>query len=75
MLSSLLKPGLTLEDASIVKYELALTFESSGDTTKATQLLNEIVAANPGFRDVSSRLDAANLENSLDFSDEELKNF
>lgn len=75
VLSSLLKPGLGLEESSMVKYELALTYESYGDTAKATQYLNEIVEANPGFRDVTSRLNAANLEVSLDFSDEELKNF
>lgn len=75
MLNTLLKPGLSREDASAVNYELALTYESAGKTDLATQLLNEIDSSNPGFRDVSSRLDAANLENSLDFSDEDLKDF
>lgn len=75
MLNTLLKPGLNLEDSSAVKYELALAYESAGKTDQATQLLNDLDSSNPGFRDVSSRLNAANLENSLDFSDEELKDF
>ena len=75
MLNALLNPGLSLEDSSAVKYELVLTYESAGKTDQAEQLLNDIDSSNHGFRDVSSRLNAANLENSLDFSDEELKNF
>ncbi|MSN27190.1 MAG: tetratricopeptide repeat protein [Geobacter sp.] len=75
MLKTLLNPGLSQEDSISVKYELALAYESTGQTGQATLLLNEIVADNPGFRDVSSRLVAANLESSLDFSDEDLKDF
>lgn len=75
MLKALLKPGLSREDSSAVKYELALTCEAAGMSDQATQLLNEIDASTPGFRDVSSRLNAANLEDSLDFSDEDLKDF
>lgn len=75
MLNTLLKPGLSLDDSCAVKYELVLTYESSGKTDEANRILNEIDSANPGFRDVSSRLNAANLEQSLDFSDDDLKNF
>lgn len=75
LLKSLLKPGLSREDSSAVKYELALTYEATGKSDQTTQLLNEIDASTPGFRDVSSRLNAANLEDSLDFSDEDLKDF
>jgi pentatricopeptide repeat protein len=75
MLNTLLKPGLSLEDSCAVKYELVVTYESIGNTDEATRLLNEIDSANPDFRDVSSRLNAANIENSLDFSDDDLKNF
>lgn len=75
MLNALLNPGLSLEDSSAVKYELVLTYESAGKTDQAEKLLNDIDSSNHGFRDVSSRLNATNLENSLDFSDEELKNF
>jgi len=75
MLNALLKPGLSLEDSSAVKYELVLTYECAGKTDQATQLLNDIDSSNPGFRDVSSRLNAANLESSLDFSDDDLNDF
>lgn len=75
VLNALLNPGLSLEDSSAVKYELFLTYESAGKTELAEQLLNDIDSSNHGFRDVSSRLNAANLENSLDFSDEDLKGF
>ena len=75
MLKTLLKPGLSLEDSCAVKYELVVTFESVGNAEEATRLLNEIDSANPDFRDVSSRLNAANIENSLEFSDDDLKNF
>lgn len=75
MLSALLKPNLSRDDSSAVKYELAITFESAGKTDRARQLLNEVNSSNHGFRDVSSRLNASNLENSLDFSDEELDDF
>jgi tetratricopeptide (TPR) repeat protein len=75
MLKMLLKPGLSLDDSCAVKYELFLTYESAGKTDEATRLLNEIDSANPDFRDVSSRINASNIENSLDFSDDDLKNF
>lgn len=75
VLNALLKPGLSLEDSSAVKYELVLTYECAGKTDQATHLLNDIDSSNPGFRDVSSRLNAANLESSLDFSDDDLDGF
>jgi hypothetical protein len=59
-----------------VHYELVLTYETMGNTQEATALLNELYARCPGFRDVSSRLNAANLESTtLDFSEEELQGF
>ena len=75
MLNSLMKPGLSRDDSCAVKYELILAYECAGKTDDAARLLKEIDSANPDFRDVSTRLNAANLENLLDFSDEELKNF
>ncbi len=75
MLNTLLKPGLSSDDSCAIKYELVLTYESSGNTEEATRLLNEIDSDNPHFRDVSSRLNAANVENALDFSDDDFKNF
>ncbi|HEY3308594.1 MAG TPA: tetratricopeptide repeat protein [Desulfuromonadaceae bacterium] len=74
-LRSLVKPGLNIEDTCAIKYELALTCEALGKKDVATVLLTEIDASNPGFRDVSSRLDAAEEENSLDFSEEDLQGF
>ena len=75
MLHTLLKPGLRLEDACAVQYELVITYEALGKTEEASALLNEIDSANPGFRDVSSRINSASHESSLDFSDEELQEF
>jgi tetratricopeptide (TPR) repeat protein len=66
-LRSLVKPGLGLEDACSVKYELALVCESLGKSDEAASLLTEIDAACPGFRDVRSRLDAAAVDNVLDY--------
>lgn len=76
VLKSLMKPGLGLDDASCVKYELALTYGASGKTDKLVALLTEIDKTNSGFRDVRARLDAASMDqNSLDFSDDELLGF
>lgn len=75
VLRSLLKPGLSLEDTCSVKYDLSLTCFSEGKNEEAAALLAEIEAASPGFRDVSSRLDASGTETSLDFSDEDLQGF
>lgn len=75
VLRSLLKPGLGLEDSCSVKYDLSLTCYAAGKKDEAAALLADIEAASPGFRDVSSRLDATGAENSLDFSDEDLQGF
>lgn len=75
LLRSLLKPELGMEDACSIKYELALIFQDSGKRKDAADLLAEISAANPGFRDVSARLGSAGGELPLDFSDDELKGF
>jgi tetratricopeptide (TPR) repeat protein len=76
VLRSLMKPGISLEESCSAKYELALTCEASGNTVEYVNLLDEIDASNRNFRDVRSRLDAANTDNdSLDFSDDDLKGF
>jgi hypothetical protein len=70
------KPGISLEEACSVKYELALTCESSGNIDEYVKLLAEIDASNRNFRDVRTRLDAAHSDkDSLDFSDDDLKGF
>jgi tetratricopeptide (TPR) repeat protein len=73
VLNVLMKPGLSLEDACIVKYELALVLESQGHVEKASALMAEIDTVNADFRDVHARLN--NAGDSLDFSDEELLDF
>jgi tetratricopeptide (TPR) repeat protein len=73
VLNTLMKPELSLEDACIVKYELALVLEAQGHDEKASALIAEIDAVNADFRDVHSRLKDAN--SALDFSDEELRDF
>lgn len=75
ILQALLKPGLNVEASCAVKYELATGYEAAGKKEEANVLLNEIYAINPGFRDISSRLNAANILGGLDFSDEDLQNF
>src|SRR6185369_7886523 len=56
MLQALLQPGLSDEEICAVKYELAQGYESAGQKELAKQLFGEINAANPGFKDISSRL-------------------
>ena len=73
VLNSLMKPGLSLDDACSVKYELALVLAAQGHEEKASALMAEIDEVNAGFRDVHARLE--NAGGSLDFSDEELQNF
>lgn len=76
VLRSLMKPGISLEQSCTVKYELALTCEASGKTEEYVTLLAEIDASDRNFRDVRSRLDAANSNNDdLDFSDDDFKGF
>ncbi len=75
MLQTLLKPGLREEESCAIKYELATGYEFAGKREEANILLNEIHSANPGFRDIGVRLNAANVSESLDFSDDDLKDF
>lgn len=75
ILLALLKPELSQEESCAVKYELATGYEAAGKPEEASALFNEIHAANPGFRDISLRLNAANASDSLDFSDEDLDDF
>jgi tetratricopeptide (TPR) repeat protein len=75
MLLALLQPGLSKEDSCAVKYELASEYEAVGDNDKAAILLNEINVTNPDFRDIGLRLNMAGVSETLDFSDEDLKDF
>jgi tetratricopeptide (TPR) repeat protein len=75
MLQALLKPGLSEEEGCAVKYELATGYEAAGKIEEANLLLNKINATNSGFRNINSRLNAANILDSLDFSDEDLDDF
>ena len=75
MLCELLKPGISNEDSCAVKYELATGYETLGQKDEATAVLNEIMEINPAFRDIRSRLNAVNLSDTLDFSDDDLKDF
>jgi tetratricopeptide (TPR) repeat protein len=75
MLLALLKTGLGIDESCAVKYELASGYEATENKEGANILLNEIYTANPGFRDIRSRLNAAKKTESLDFSDDDLLNF
>lgn len=75
MLRTLLNPELGPEESCAVKYELALGYEAVGNAEEARILLGEINAINPGFRDISARLNQKNTVTSLDFSDEDLLDF
>ena len=75
MLQALLKPGLREEESCAVKYELAAGYESAGRNDESNILLNEIYAINPDFRDINSRLNVSGSSESLDFSDDDLKDF
>lgn len=75
VLRSLLKPGLSLDETCLVKYELAASLYALGKNDEAAALLAEIDAANPGFRDVRPRLDAAGADDTIEFSDEDLRGF
>ena len=73
VLNALMRTKLSVDDTCIIKYELALVFETQGYDEKASTLMAEIDAVNPDFRDVHARL--KNAGGSLDFSDEELQDF
>ncbi|MBI2353932.1 MAG: tetratricopeptide repeat protein [Deltaproteobacteria bacterium] len=75
VLRALLNPGLNLDDACLVRYELMLTCTALEKGDEAAALLAEIDSVNPGYRDVRSRLDSAGWDKSLDFSDEDLQGF
>lgn len=76
ILQTLLKPVLGLDDASAVKYELALTYAAGGKSEQYVELLTIIDKTNSGFRDVQALLFAAKkAHNALDFSDDELLGF
>lgn len=51
-------PNLQPEAELALRYDLASSFESAGEVARAVDVYQEVVALNPGYRDVSSRLDA-----------------
>ena len=50
-------PNLAPEAELALRYDLAASFESAGELERAVDVYQEVVALNPGYRDVSSRLD------------------
>ena len=50
-------PNLTPEAELALRYDLASSLESAGDIQRAMGLYEEVVAVNPGYRDVSHRID------------------
>ncbi len=71
-------PELSAENACALKYELALTYTAMGNGERARQLLEEIEAVNPAFRDVAKRLQISPVqenEEHFDFSEDELLGF
>ncbi len=50
-------PNLAPEAELALRYDLASSFESAGELERAVDVYQEVVALNPGYRDVSSRLD------------------
>jgi len=74
--SLLAAPGLSLEEGSAIRYELALTFEAGGRAADAARLYGEIEASNPAFRDVKSRLQqTGETADVFDFDEDELLDF
>ncbi len=69
-------PGISLEELSVIKYELALTCEAGGRLDEAASLFTEIEAVNPAFRDVAVRLRRSGEEaEPFDFDDDDLLGF
>lgn len=50
-------PNLAPEAELALRYDLGASFESAGELERAVDVYQEVVALNPGYRDVSSRLD------------------
>jgi len=53
---ALTHPNLTQEEIHLIKYELATTFEASGQLEKALEYFQNIVSESPDFRDASTRI-------------------
>jgi tetratricopeptide (TPR) repeat protein len=69
-------PGLSLEETSAIKYELALTCEACGRASEAARMYGEIEAANPAFRDVKTRLQqSGDGSDGFDFDEDDLLDF
>lgn len=74
--SLLAAPGLSLEETSAIKYELALTSEACGRVSDAARMYGEIEAANPAFRDVKTRLQqSGDGSDGFDFDEDDLLDF
>ena len=74
--SLLAVPGLSLEESSAIKYELALTCEADGRAADAARLFGEIEATNAAFRDVKLRLQqSSDGTEGFDFDEDELLDF
>ena len=54
---ALVAPDLPPEARLALRYDLASALEAAGDHDQASDLFSEIQAANPGYRDVTARLD------------------
>jgi tetratricopeptide (TPR) repeat protein len=69
-------PGLSLEETSAIKYELALTCEVCGRSSDAARMYGEIEATNPAFRDVKTRLkQSGDGSDGFDFDEDDLLDF
>jgi pilus assembly protein FimV len=53
---ALVAPDLSVEARTALRYELASSFERTGDIAQAVNLFEEILAHDPSYRDVSTRL-------------------
>ncbi len=54
---ALVAPGLTADARIALRYDLAVAQENSGELDQAAELYQEIVGADPSYRDAARRLD------------------
>ena len=55
---ALVAPGLSDDARIALRYDLAVAHENSGELDQAFELFQEIVGADPGYRDAAQRLDS-----------------
>jgi hypothetical protein len=48
-----------------LRYDLASALEMAGDPVQAAELFEEVVAADPGYRDASERLNAVSQQRQV----------